>query len=73
VGAVPAGGKDTKVAFAADLKPVTIAGTEWLVMQKPDQPWQGSWIFVTDTKGLRLEVDGLAGRPVLEAFIRSLS
>lgn len=72
-GPVPAGSKDTKIAFAASLKPATIAGTEWLAMQKPDEPWRGSWIFVTDTRGFRLEVDGLAPPAVLEEFIRSLS
>jgi hypothetical protein len=71
-GSVKPGSKDTKVDFGSNLKPVVIHNTEWLAMQKADEPWKGSWIFVTDTRGFRLEVDGLAPRAVLEHFISSL-
>lgn len=64
--------KDTKLVFASSLKPTTIAGKEWLMMQKPNEPWQGEWIFIGDIEGFRLEVDGLAPPTVLVQFIESL-
>lgn len=71
-GPIRAGSKDTKRTFASDLKPAMLDGRMWYSMQKPDEPWRGEWIFVTDTEGLRLEVGGLAPPKVLIQFSQSL-
>src|SRR5215467_9747301 len=71
-GPIKTGSKNTKATYASDLKPAPIGGVAWYSMQKPDQPWKGEWIFVADTRGLRLEVDGLASATVLVQFIESL-
>lgn len=53
------------------LKPVDLQNGRWMVLQKPDEPWRGLWIFVTVFDGVHIEVAG-ADRTAVESVAGGL-
>lgn len=53
------------------LSPVVLANGQWMVLQKPGEPWKGLWIYVKVIGGIHIEVDG-ADRAGVEAVAGTL-
>lgn len=54
---VPTAAKDT--LKLSGLTPVNLQNGRWMAIQKPDEPWQGLWIYATVLDGVHIEVDGM--------------
>ena len=60
---VPTAAKNT--LNLPNLTPVGLANGRWMVLQKPDEPYRGLWIYATVLNGVHIEVDG-ADRSLVE-------
>lgn len=60
------------IAFRSVVRPVELANGTWQEMQQDHQPWQGSWILMSQLNGLQIQVEGLAPKSVLEQIAGSL-
>jgi predicted small secreted protein len=60
------------VVFKSVVRPLTLPNGTWQTMQQDHQPWQGEWIFMIQSQGLQIQVEGMAPKALLASFAGSL-